>query len=130
MNRSLKAFGAAGIVLQNVTAIIDEKNRKTHAVIQGSLRKLFLDFLFVVSPPALIRREWKSRYDRVIKAVGSPAAPDAGDLAGVELVTQEQSTTPKRKQGSERVASCPPHCNHSASLPSDILIEIKVCLLI
>lgn len=41
MNWSFKAFGAAGIVLQNVTAIIDEKNRKTHAVIQGSLRKIF-----------------------------------------------------------------------------------------
>ncbi|XP_069392478.1 codanin-1 [Paralichthys olivaceus] len=76
---------------------------------------------------ALIRREWKSRYDRVMKALGSPAAPDSGDVerAVVELVAQEQSTTPKRKQGSERVLSCPPHCSHSASLPSDILIEMK-----
>ncbi|XP_051251227.1 codanin-1 [Dicentrarchus labrax] len=78
---------------------------------------------------ALIRREWKSRYDRVMKAVGSPVAPDSGDVgAVVELVTQEQSTTPKRKQGSDRVTSCPPHCKHSASLPSDILIEIKELL--
>ncbi|CAB1433750.1 unnamed protein product [Pleuronectes platessa] len=75
---------------------------------------------------ALIRREWKSRYDRVMKAVGSPAAPDSGDV--VELVAQEQSTTPKRKQGSERVISCPPHCSHSALLPSDILIEMKELL--
>uniref|UniRef100_UPI0037E84750 codanin-1 n=1 Tax=Semicossyphus pulcher TaxID=241346 RepID=UPI0037E84750 len=75
---------------------------------------------------ALIRREWKSRYDRVMKAVGSPAAPESGDV--VELVTQEQATTPKRKQGSDRVTSCPPHCNHSASLPSDVLIEIKELL--
>uniref|UniRef100_A0A8C2Z5A7 Codanin 1 n=1 Tax=Cyclopterus lumpus TaxID=8103 RepID=A0A8C2Z5A7_CYCLU len=58
---------------------------------------------------ALIRREWKSRCDRVMKAVGG-----------------EPSTTPKRKQGSERATSCPPHCNHSASLPSDIIIEMKV----
>nr|XP_046268171.1 codanin-1 [Scatophagus argus] len=79
---------------------------------------------------ALIRREWKSRYDRVMKAVGSPVAPDSGNLEGavVELVTQEQSTTPKRKQGSGRVASCPPHCSHGASLPSDILIEMKELL--
>ncbi|XP_037652423.1 codanin-1 [Sebastes umbrosus] len=76
---------------------------------------------------ALIRREWKSRYDRVMKAVGSPVVPDSKDAEGavLELVTQEQSTTPRRKQGSERVTSCPPHCNHSASRPSDILIEIK-----
>ncbi|XP_034531255.1 codanin-1 [Notolabrus celidotus] len=75
---------------------------------------------------ALIRREWKSRYDRVMKAVGSPGAPDSGNV--VELVSHDQSTTPKRKQGSERVTSCPPHCNHSASLPSDVLIEIKELL--
>ncbi|XP_031165955.1 codanin-1 [Sander lucioperca] len=79
---------------------------------------------------ALIRREWKSRYDRVMKAVGSPVAPDSRDVEGamLELVTQEKSTTPKRKQGSERVRSCPPHCNHSASLPSDIIIEMKELL--
>ncbi|KAK5857706.1 hypothetical protein PBY51_010933 [Eleginops maclovinus] len=74
---------------------------------------------------ALIRREWKSRYDRVMKAVGSPVAPGCREASGLEPVTQEQPTTPKRKQGSEKVTSCPPHCSHSASLPSDILIEIK-----
>uniref|UniRef100_A0A8D3B2K6 Codanin-1 C-terminal domain-containing protein n=1 Tax=Scophthalmus maximus TaxID=52904 RepID=A0A8D3B2K6_SCOMX len=76
---------------------------------------------------ALIRREWKSRYDRVMKTLGSPAAPDSGDVERpvVELVTQEQSTTPRRKHRSERVMACPPHCGHSASLPSDILIEMK-----
>ncbi len=87
------------------------------------------DFLPVFSSSALIRREWKSRYDRVMKAVGSPAVPDSGDLEGTvaELVTQEQATTPKRKPGSERVTSCPPDCSHDASLPSDVLIEMKVC---
>ncbi|KAI4804849.1 hypothetical protein KUCAC02_026461 [Chaenocephalus aceratus] len=76
---------------------------------------------------ALIRREWKSRYDRVMKAVGSPVAPGCreGEGAVLESVTQELPTTPKRKQGSERVTSCPPTCSHSASLPSDILVEIK-----
>ncbi|XP_028994327.1 codanin-1 [Betta splendens] len=78
---------------------------------------------------ALIRREWKSRYDRVLKALGSPVSPVSGDVghAGVGLVTQEQST-PKRKQGCERAAACPPQCSHSASLPSDILIELKELL--
>lgn len=66
----------------------------------------------------------------MMKAVGSPVAADLGDLEGpvVELVTQGQSATPNRKQGSERVASCPPHCSHGAALPSDVLIEMKVCL--
>ncbi|XP_029349400.1 codanin-1-like [Echeneis naucrates] len=78
---------------------------------------------------ALIRREWKSRYDRVIKTLGSPGAPDLGDVerAVVRLATQE-STTPKKKPGSERMTSCPPHCKHSSSLPSDVLIEIKELL--
>lgn len=62
-----------------------------------------------------------------MKALG-PVAPDVADAerAVVELVAQEQPTTPKRKQGSERVMSCLPHCSHSASLPSDVLIELKV----
>lgn len=62
----------------------------------------------------------------MMKDVGSTAVPDPRDFdeAVVEMVTQ--SNTPRRKQGSERVASCPPHCSHSASLPSDILVEIKV----
>ena len=81
---------------------------------------------------ALVRREWKSRYDRVMKALGSPAAPDSAGVHGtaVELVAQEQSTTPKKKQGGERAMSCPPGCDHSASLPSDVLIEIKVRLFV
>ncbi|KAK2826523.1 hypothetical protein Q5P01_020737 [Channa striata] len=76
---------------------------------------------------ALIRREWKSRYDRAMKVLGSPVAPDSGDVEQ-ELVTQEKSATPKKKQGKERPTSCPEHCNHSASLPSDILIEMKELL--
>lgn len=66
-----------------------------------------------------------------MKALGSPPAPDSDvDRTVVELVPQEKSLTPKRKQGSEseRVMSCPPHCDHSASLPSDILVEMKVFL--
>ncbi|XP_036006686.1 codanin-1 isoform X1 [Fundulus heteroclitus] len=77
---------------------------------------------------ALIRREWKSRYDRVMKALGSPAAPDPADADGaaVELLRQGKMNTPKKKQ--ERPMSCPPLCKHSSPLPSDVLIEIKELL--
>lgn len=85
-------------------------------------------FIHLFLPSALIRREWKSKYDRVMKTLGSPLLPGARDLPEtvVGLVTQDQATTPKRKQGSVRSASCPPDCTHSAPLPSDILIEMKV----
>ncbi|XP_076013891.1 codanin-1 isoform X2 [Genypterus blacodes] len=78
---------------------------------------------------ALIRREWKGRFDRVMKAL-TQVTQDAEDAGGPadELVFQARFTAPKRKQSSERVTSCPPHCSHSASLPSDILIEIKELL--
>lgn len=73
---------------------------------------------------ALIRREWKSKYDRVMKALSSPVAPDTSYNVE-DLMSQEKPTTPKRKQGSERVTSCPPHCTHKVSLPSDVLVEMK-----
>ncbi|KAM3870947.1 LOW QUALITY PROTEIN: codanin-1 [Diretmus argenteus] len=76
---------------------------------------------------ALIRREWKSRFDRVTKALASLAAPDVEGV-GVEFATQEQPTTSRRKPGGERVTSCPPDCSHNASLPSDILVEMKEVL--
>lgn len=64
----------------------------------------------------------------MMKTLGSPLVPDARDVAEavVGLVTQDQATTPKRKQGSVRAASCHPDCTHSAPLPSDVLIEMKV----
>ncbi|XP_019746088.1 codanin-1 [Hippocampus comes] len=63
---------------------------------------------------ALIRREWKCRYERVTKTLTA----DSADELGPPL-------TPKRKQGATRVTSCPPCCTHSASLPSDVLIALK-----
>ncbi|XP_057716347.1 codanin-1 isoform X2 [Corythoichthys intestinalis] len=62
----------------------------------------------------LIRREWKSRYERVTKTLTA----DSTDEPGPPL-------TPKRKQGGARLMSCLPCCTHSASLPSDVLIDIK-----
>uniref|UniRef100_A0A668AKA7 Codanin 1 n=1 Tax=Myripristis murdjan TaxID=586833 RepID=A0A668AKA7_9TELE len=79
---------------------------------------------------ALIKREWKSRFDRVMRALASPVSPVLGDVEGVgdELATQEQPVTPKRKQECQKVTTCPADCRHTAPLPSDILIEIKVIL--
>lgn len=64
-----------------------------------------------------------------MKEVGGPPALDLSDIreAVLDVVREERSTTPKRKQGSERMASCPLDCTHDAPLPSDIFIEMKVC---
>ncbi|KAM9356166.1 codanin-1 [Pholidichthys leucotaenia] len=78
---------------------------------------------------ALIRREWKSRYDRVMKVLGSLVAPDSADVdqTVAELIKVVKSATPKRKQRNEdeRVMTCPLHCDHKASLPSDIISDLK-----
>uniref|UniRef100_A0A674EYM6 Codanin 1 n=1 Tax=Salmo trutta TaxID=8032 RepID=A0A674EYM6_SALTR len=50
---------------------------------------------------ALVKREWKTKFDRVMKSLPSP----------------EEAGT-----------SCPPDCPHSAPLPSDVLVEIKEVL--
>uniref|UniRef100_A0A3P9IDF1 Codanin 1 n=1 Tax=Oryzias latipes TaxID=8090 RepID=A0A3P9IDF1_ORYLA len=79
---------------------------------------------------ALIRREWKSRFDRVMKALGSPGASESVDVSGaeVDLVSRDQSVGPKRKAGGEQARACPPGCDHSVPLPSDVLIEVKELL--
>lgn len=78
---------------------------------------------------ALIKREWKSTFDRVMKTV---PVPDQGEVEGLGLglgvATSEHPTTPKRKQGNEVIASCPAGCTHSALMPSDVLVEIKEVL--
>nr|XP_057913563.1 codanin-1 isoform X2 [Doryrhamphus excisus] len=76
---------------------------------------------------ALIRREWKCRYERVMKTTGSSVPSDLAEAGPAldELVAHGTSVTPKRKQGDGRAASCSPSCTHGASLPSDVLIAIK-----
>lgn len=63
-----------------------------------------------------------------MKVLSSSVASDNGDPDGVmdELIALGKTATPKRKQANERVATCPPHCDHKAPLPSDIMIEMKV----
>ncbi|XP_029585453.1 codanin-1 [Salmo trutta] len=85
---------------------------------------------------ALVKREWKTKFDRVMKSLPSPEASGVegsgsglGAKAGAVAVTQEQSRTPKRDMGKEEAGtSCPPDCPHSAPLPSDVLVEIKEVL--
>lgn len=59
-----------------------------------------------------------------MKETGGPPALDLADIG--EAVVD----TPKRKQGSERMSSCPLDCPHDAPLPSDTFIEMKVCCLV
>ncbi|KAM6960671.1 codanin-1 [Aplochiton taeniatus] len=81
---------------------------------------------------ALIKREWKSTFDRVMKSLPPPTPSDPGEVEGLGLglggATSEQPTTPKRKQGKEVTTSCPLGSTHSALLPSDVLVEIKEVL--
>ncbi|XP_059907260.1 codanin-1 [Gadus macrocephalus] len=70
---------------------------------------------------ALIRREWKSRFDRVMKSMDAQGA-------GLEPANQALPSTPKRKPGGERALVCPTACPHAAPLPSDVLIQMKEVL--
>ncbi|XP_062325661.1 codanin-1 isoform X2 [Osmerus eperlanus] len=74
---------------------------------------------------ALIKREWKSRMDAVVKSLPSPPPPEAGRGAP----EQPPSTAPSRaRQGGQAGVSCPAECLHAAPLPSDVLVEIKEVL--
>lgn len=65
-----------------------------------------------------------------MKTAAGPPPPHSRldvEAAAPEPPTKEEpSAAPKTRRGSERVTSCPPHCSHGASLPSDVLIEMKV----
>lgn len=61
----------------------------------------------------------------MMKTLGSP---DSVNVSGAEVdpIAQDRPVGPKKKPGSERAMTCPPGCDHSAALPSDVLIEMKV----
>ncbi|XP_035251916.1 codanin-1 [Anguilla anguilla] len=76
---------------------------------------------------ALIKREWKAVFERVMKTL--PAAPPStpGEGEGVTAgATKPQPPPPP--QGEDASALCPKDCTHSAPLPSDVIIEIKEVL--
>ncbi|XP_066550312.1 codanin-1 isoform X2 [Amia ocellicauda] len=72
---------------------------------------------------ALIKRELKNTFDRVMKTMPHPSTvPGEG-----AVVVKEQPPT-KAKETEEGEARCPLGCQHRATLPSDIIIEIKEVL--
>ncbi|KAJ7990849.1 hypothetical protein DPEC_G00291180 [Dallia pectoralis] len=73
---------------------------------------------------ALIKREWKTMCDRVMKSFTAEGGDVDGIRAGTGVGTQER---PKMKT-KDAVTSCPCDCTHSAPLASDVLVEIKEVL--
>ncbi|MBN3311902.1 CDAN1 protein, partial [Atractosteus spatula] len=72
---------------------------------------------------ALIKRELKSAFDRVTKVPSLSSVPGEGDMGAVKeqlpSVVSETGATGSR---------CPAGCQHTARLPSDLIIEIKEVL--
>uniref|UniRef100_A0A8B9K5W1 Codanin 1 n=1 Tax=Astyanax mexicanus TaxID=7994 RepID=A0A8B9K5W1_ASTMX len=72
----------------------------------------------------LIKREWKSSFERVIKTLPSPTSKES-------LNTEEANRSlqpPKSSSGQETGSFCPPDCNNEAPLASDVIVEIKEVL--
>ncbi|KAI4873318.1 hypothetical protein NFI96_029066, partial [Prochilodus magdalenae] len=72
----------------------------------------------------LIKREWKSSFERVMKSVPCPARTESADTEGTGKSLQMLGSS----SGKDAVASCPPDCTHKAPLSSDVVIEIKEVL--
>ncbi|MGH0126364.1 UNVERIFIED_CONTAM: hypothetical protein FKN15_027427 [Acipenser sinensis] len=70
---------------------------------------------------ALIKRELKAAFDRMMKSL---PPPPVGALSEGETPRELPEPTASRLE--EKGASCPPGCEHKATLPSDLIIEIKV----
>ncbi|XP_023683181.1 codanin-1 isoform X2 [Paramormyrops kingsleyae] len=72
---------------------------------------------------ALIKREWKSAFQRIMKA--QPSSPTA---QGEAAVVWEQPPFHGADTKKHMASHCPVGCTHKASLPSDIIIEMKEAL--
>ncbi|XP_066530823.1 codanin-1 [Hoplias malabaricus] len=72
----------------------------------------------------LIKREWKSTFERVMKSAQSPAAAHSVEAEGTGKSLQMLRSSSGQVTGS----SCPPDCTHKAPLASDVIIEIKEVL--
>ncbi|XP_058847238.1 codanin-1-like isoform X8 [Acipenser ruthenus] len=72
---------------------------------------------------ALIKRELKAAFDRMMKSL---PPPPVGALSEGETPREPPEHTASRLE--EKGASCPPGCEHKATLPSDLIIEIKEVL--
>ncbi|XP_048831312.1 codanin-1 isoform X2 [Brienomyrus brachyistius] len=72
---------------------------------------------------ALIKREWKNAFQRVMKT--HPSSPAA---QGEAVLAWEQPPLHGADPKKDMVSHCPVGCAHKASLPSDIIIEMKEAL--
>ncbi|KAG9336800.1 hypothetical protein JZ751_003148 [Albula glossodonta] len=73
---------------------------------------------------ALIKREWKNAFDRVIKSLPTPG--EGGEINAA--ATRSQPPPHRAGNGEDPKTQCPKDCTHSATLPSNIIIEIKEVL--
>ncbi|XP_072545683.1 codanin-1 [Salminus brasiliensis] len=73
---------------------------------------------------ALIKREWKSSFERVMKTLPCPASTESMDAEG----TGKSLQSLKSSSGQETGSSCLPDCTHKAPLASDVIVEIKEML--
>ncbi|KAG7328248.1 hypothetical protein KOW79_008192 [Hemibagrus wyckioides] len=73
---------------------------------------------------ALIKREWKSTFERVMKNVPCPTSNDSMDGGGPGKNVQ----TRKSSSGQDAGSSCPQDCSHKGPLASDVIIELKEVL--
>ncbi|MCJ8736935.1 hypothetical protein PDJAM_G00018010 [Pangasius djambal] len=72
----------------------------------------------------LIKREWKSTFERVMKNVPCPTSTESVDAGGSGKSVQAQ----KSSSGQDAGSSCPQDCSHKGPLASDVIIEIKEVL--
>ncbi|KAJ8401134.1 hypothetical protein AAFF_G00387160 [Aldrovandia affinis] len=76
---------------------------------------------------ALIKREWKSAFDRMVKTLPTaPATPGEGE--GVSAGATKPQPPAQAAGCSEDPTLCPVDCAHNATLPSNIIIELKEVL--
>lgn len=69
----------------------------------------------------LLKREWKSAFERVMKSVPSPLSVDAEEAEGLSRSQQVQKSASGLSAGS----TCVPGCAHKVPLGSEVMIEIK-----
>ncbi|XP_051724548.1 codanin-1 isoform X2 [Ctenopharyngodon idella] len=72
----------------------------------------------------LLKREWKSAFDRVMKSVPSTFSLDAEEGEGSSKSQQVQRSA----SGLSAVSSCVSDCTHKVPLGSEVMIEVKEVL--
>lgn len=77
-----------------------------------------------MSPLALLKREWKSAFERVIKSVPSTFILDAEEGEG----SSKSQPVQRSASGLSAGSSCVSGCNHKVPLGSEVIIEVKVII--